>query len=99
MLCMDPLVLIEIPIIQYLYGIRSMRQIIKEIEVRVFEECYSHHLIDTKGIFIDSTRVKACANNKKAEKKLVHQGALFCEKQLEIEINADRRRHSSAFPL
>lgn len=31
----DPVVLIKIPLIQYLYGIRSMRQTIKEIEVNV----------------------------------------------------------------
>ncbi len=131
---MDPVVLIKIPIIQYLYGIRSMRQTIKEIEVnvayrwflgldmtdpvphfstfgknytrrfkdtdlfeqifaRVLEECCSHHLIDTKDIFIDSTHVKACANHKKMEKKFVHQEALFYEKQLETEINADREDH------
>ena len=32
---MDPITLIKIPFIQYLYGIRSMRQTIKEIEVNV----------------------------------------------------------------
>ena len=32
---MDPVVLIKIPIIQYMYGIKSMRQTIKEIEVNV----------------------------------------------------------------
>ena len=32
---MDPFMLIKIPFIQYLYGIRSMRQTIKEIEVNV----------------------------------------------------------------
>lgn len=31
----DPVTLIKIPIIQYLYGIRSMRQTIKEIEVNI----------------------------------------------------------------
>ena len=31
----DPVTLIKIPMIQYLYGIRSMRQTIKEIEVNV----------------------------------------------------------------
>ena len=30
---MDPVMLIKIPFIQYLYGIKSMRQTIKEIEV------------------------------------------------------------------
>ena len=32
---MDPVMLMKIPVIQYLYGIRSMRQTIKEIEVNV----------------------------------------------------------------
>ncbi len=32
---LDPVVLIKIPLIQYLYGIKSMRQTIKEIEVNV----------------------------------------------------------------
>ena len=32
---MDPFMLIKIPFIQYLYGIKSMRQTIKEIEVNV----------------------------------------------------------------
>jgi transposase len=31
----DPVVLIKIPLIQYLFGIRSMRQTIKEIETNV----------------------------------------------------------------
>ena len=32
---MDPVMLIKIPIIQYLYGIKSMRQTMKDIEVNV----------------------------------------------------------------
>lgn len=32
---MDPVMLIKIPVIQYLYGIKSMRQTIKEIQVNV----------------------------------------------------------------
>ena len=32
---MDPVMLIKIPFIQYLYGIRSMRQTVREIEVNV----------------------------------------------------------------
>ena len=32
---MDPVTLIKIPFIQYLYGIKSMRQTIKDIEVNV----------------------------------------------------------------
>ena len=32
---LDPVMLIKIPLIQYMYGIKSMRQTIKEIEVNV----------------------------------------------------------------
>ena len=32
---MDPVMLIKIPFIQYLFGIQSMRQTIREIEVNV----------------------------------------------------------------
>lgn len=32
---LDPVTLIKIPLIQYLYGIKSMRQTIKEIEVNM----------------------------------------------------------------
>ena len=34
----NPVTLIKIPIIQYLYGIKSMRQTIKEIEVNVLTD-------------------------------------------------------------
>jgi transposase len=36
----DPIVLIKIVLIQHLYGIRSMRQTIKEIEVNVAYRCF-----------------------------------------------------------
>ena len=37
---MDPVMLIKIPFIQYLYGIKSMRQTMKEIEVNVAYRCF-----------------------------------------------------------
>lgn len=131
---MDPVTLIKIPFIQYLYGIRSMRQTIKEIEVNaayrwflgisfldkvphfttfgknysrrfkdtdLFEQIFSHilnecfrlDLVDPKEVFIDSTHVKACANNKKLDIQLVKEEALFYESQLEQEIDQDREEH------
>lgn len=35
---MDPVMLIKIPFIQYLYGIKSMRQTIREIEVMWYKK-------------------------------------------------------------
>lgn len=131
---MDPVMLIKIPFIQYLYGIKSMRQTIKEIEVNVayrwflglemmdkvphfstfgknytrrfkdtglFEqifshilsECYKHKLVDPAEVFVDATHVKACANNKKFQKKAARKEALFYEESLKQEINRDREKH------
>ena len=131
---MDPVMLIKIPFIQYLYGIKSMRQTIKEIEVNVayrwflgldmldpvphfstfgknytrrfkdtdlFEQIFSHileqcmkfHLVDPSTVFVDSTHVKARANNKKMQKRIAQEEALFFEDLLKKEINEDREAH------
>lgn len=128
---MDPVTLIKIPFIQYLYGIKSMRQTIKDIEVnaayrwflgidftdavphfttfgknytrrfkdtdlfeqifqRILEECYKCKLVDPSELFVDSTHVKARANNKKYHTEIAKQEALFYEKQLKAEINEER---------
>lgn len=131
---MDPVMLIKIPFVQYLYGIRSMRQTIKEIEVNVayrwflgldmldkvphfstfgknytrrfkdtdlFEqifshiliECYKFKLIDPTEVFVDATHVKARANNRRIQKRIAHEEALFYEDILKKEINSDREAH------
>lgn len=131
---MDPVMLIKIPFIQYLYGIRSMRQTIKEIEVNVayrwflglemmdkvphfstfgknytrrfkdtdlfeqifsyiLEQCYKFEFVDPREVFVDSTHVKAHANNKKMQKRIAREEALFYEEQLKEEINRDRQEH------
>ena len=131
---MDPVMLIKIPFIQYLYGIKSMRQTIKEIEVnvayrwflgldmmdsvphfstfgknytrrfkdtdlfeqiisRILEECMKYKLVDTSQIFVDSTHVKACANDKKMRKRIAHEQALWYEDELKKEIEQDRQAH------
>ena len=130
----DPVTLIKIPLIQYLYGIKSMRQTIKEIEVNmayrwflglelydtiphfstfgknytrrfkdtnlfeqifqhILEECYRFKLVDPTEVFVDATHVKARANNKKMQKRIAHQEALFYEEMLRKEINSDRENH------
>lgn len=131
---LDPVQLIKIPLIQYLYGIKSMRQTIKDIEVNVayrwfigldmtdkvphfstygknytrrfegtdlfeqifshiLEECYKFKLVDPTEIFVDATHVKAHANNKKMQKRIAKQEALFYEELLKKEINEDRKCH------
>lgn len=130
----DPVTLIKIPLIQYLYGIKSMRQTIKDIEVnmayrwflgldfydpvphfstfgknytrrfkgtdlfeqifeRILEECYRFRLVDHSEIFVDSTHVKARANNKKMQKRIARQEARCFDEMLRKEIDADREAH------
>ena len=130
----DPVVLIKIPLIQYLYGIKSMRQTIKEIEVniayrwflglemydpvphfstfgknytrrfkdtdlfeqifsRILEDCYKWKFVDPTEVFVDSTHIKARANNKKMRKRIAQEEALFYEDLLKREINLDRETH------
>ena len=130
----DPVSLFKIVMIQYIFGIRSMRQTIKEIECNVayrwfigydlneeiphfstfgknysrrfkdtdiFERIFEHILeeaiasgfVDEKVIFIDGTHIKANANKKKAEKVLVEKKARRYRKDLEHEINLDRKKH------
>ncbi len=130
----DPVTLIKIPLIQYLYGIKSMRQTIKEIEVNmayrwflglefydsvphfstfgknytrrfkdtnlfeqifqhILEECYRFKLVDPTKVFVDTTHVKARANNKKMQKRIAQQEALFYEEMLRNEIQKDREAH------
>lgn len=131
---MDPVMLIKLPFIQYLYGIKSMRQTCKEIEVNVayrwflgldmmdkvphfstfgknytrrfkdtdlfeqifshiLEECYRFKFVDPTEVFVDATHVKARANNKKMQKRIARQEALFYEDVLKNEINSDRSLH------
>lgn len=130
----DPVVLIKIPLIQYLYGIKSMRQTIKDIDVNVayrwflglelgekvphfttfgknytrrfagtdlfeqifqhiLEECYRFKLVDPTEVFVDATHVKARANNKKMQKRIAKEEALFYAEMLRKDINADREAH------
>ncbi|WP_242843254.1 IS1182 family transposase [Kineothrix alysoides] len=131
---MDPVMLIKLPFIQYLYGIKSMRQTCKEIQVnvayrwflgldmidpvphfstfgknytrrfkdtdlfeqifaRILAECYRYRLVDPTEVFVDATHVKARVNNKRVQKRIAHEEALFYEELLKKEINQDREAH------
>ena len=86
----DPVVLIKIPFIQYLYGIKSMRQTIKDIEVNVAYRWFlGLEMYDPVPHF--STFGKA--NNKKMRKRIAQEEALFYEELLKKEINEDRNAH------
>lgn len=131
---LDPVILIKMQLIQCLFGIRSMRQTIKDIEVnmayrwflglglsdpvphfttfgknytrrfkdtdlyeqmfgKVLEECIRCGFVNASMVFIDSTHIKAAANNHKYIKKEAARTARFYEESLKAEINRDREEH------
>jgi len=120
--------------IQYVFGIRSMRQTIKEIETnvayrwflgfgfhtnvphfstfgknyerrfkdtdlfeqifyRILKEITDKDLLSADHVFIDSTHVKASANKRKFEKKVVRKETRAYEAKLQEELNQDRIDH------
>lgn len=130
----DPVILVKIALIQYMFGIVSMRKTINEIKTnvayrwflgyglneeiphfttfgknyvrrfkgtdiferifeRILQEAISRGFVKPKEVFIDSTHVKASANKKKFDKKIVEAEAKTYKHQLEEEINKDREMH------
>jgi len=130
----DPVILIKMTFIQYMFGIRSMRKTIEEIETNlayrwflgfgfhdkvphfstfgknyerrfkdtdIFEQIFylilreasEKKLIRSEHVFIDSTHVKASANKRKFEKKVVRKEAKAYQSRLIDEINANRENH------
>ncbi|AVK96640.1 transposase [Lysinibacillus sphaericus] len=130
----DPVVLFKMTFIQYVFGIRSMRQTIKEIETnmayrwflgfgfhtevphfstfgknyarrfqdtdvfeqifyRILKEIMKKGLLHADHVFIDSTHVKASANKRKYDKKVVRKETRAYEEKLQLELNIDREEH------
>lgn len=131
---LDPVTLMKLPVLQYMFGIRSMRRTIKEADVnmayrwflglgiqdpiphfstfgknytrrfkgtdlfeqifkRILSECFKAEMVDPSVVFVDSTHVKARANGKKYHDELAEEQALWYEKELKAEIQADREAH------
>jgi len=65
----------------------------EQIFSHILQECYKFKLIDPSEVFVDSTHVKARANNKKMQKRIAQEEALFFEDLLKKEINEDREAH------
>jgi transposase len=130
----DPVVLIKMTFIQYMFGIRSMRKTIEELETnlayrwflgfgfhdkvphfstfgknydrrfkdtdlfeqifyRILNQASSLKLVSGEHVFIDSTHVKASANKRKFEKKVVRKETKSYQERLQNEINSDREEH------
>ena len=64
---------------------------------RIFErilcECVGCGFVDMSTVFIDSTHIKAAANNKKFIKAEAERTAKFYETALRAEIDKDREEH------
>ena len=65
----------------------------EQIFSHILMECYKFKLVDPTEVFVDATHVKARANNKKMQKRIAHEEALFYEELLKKEINEDREAH------
>ncbi|WP_191560928.1 IS1182 family transposase [Metabacillus idriensis] len=130
----DPVILIKMTFIQYLFGIRSMRRTIEEIETnlayrwflgfgfhdkvphfstfgknyerrfkdtdlfeqifyRILKEAIDKKLVNGEQVFIDSTHVKASANKRKYQKKIVRKETKSYEERLQNELNLDREEN------
>ena len=65
----------------------------EQIFQHILEECYRFKLADPTEIFVDATHVKARANNKKMQRRIAQQEALFYADMLRKDIDADREKH------
>lgn len=65
----------------------------EQIFYRILKEASDKKLISSEHIFIDSTHVKASANKRKFEKKVVRKESKAYEARLQVEINKDREEH------
>lgn len=51
----------------------------EQIFSHILIECYKFRLVDPSEVFVDTTHVKARANNKKVQKCTAHEESLFYE--------------------
>jgi len=65
----------------------------EQIFSHILTECYKFKLVDPTEVFVDAAHVKARASNKKMQKRIAHEEALFYEELLKKEINEDRESH------
>ncbi|MCD4840363.1 IS1182 family transposase, partial [Neobacillus sedimentimangrovi] len=71
----------------------------QKIFYRILKEASDKKLISAEHVFIDSTHVKASANKRKFEKKIVRKETKAYEARLQEEINSDREKHGKkTFP-
>lgn len=71
----------------------------EQIFYRILKEAAEKKLISAEHVFVDSTHVKASANKRKFEKKVVRKETRTYQERLQEEINQDREDHGKkTFP-
>ncbi|MGG3471396.1 transposase, partial [Neobacillus pocheonensis] len=65
----------------------------EQIFYRILKEAAEKKLVSGEHVFIDSTHVKASANKRKFEKKVVRKETKAYQARLQDEINGDREDH------
>jgi transposase len=65
----------------------------EQIFYRILKTAAEKNLISTEHVFVDSTHVKASANKRKFEKKVVRKETRAYQERLQEEINQDREDH------
>ncbi|MEK5062270.1 IS1182 family transposase [Cytobacillus sp. FSL R5-0596] len=65
----------------------------EQIFYRILKTAAEKNLISAEHVFVDSTHVKASANKRKFEKKVVRKETSAYQERLQEEINQDREEH------
>ncbi len=65
----------------------------EQIFYRILKTAAEKNLISAEHVFVDSTHVKASANKRKFEKKVVRKETRAYQERLQEEINQDREEH------
>lgn len=77
--------------ISYAFRKRFTSEIFEEIFTWILEKAMSLGYVEPETVYIDSTHIKACANNYKKRKKTAAKAARVYEQQLREEIGAERK--------
>jgi IS5 family transposase len=67
--------------------------VFEQIFYRILKEIMDKGLLSPEHVFVDSTHVKASANKRKYDKKIVRKESRAYEGKLQMELNLDREEH------
>lgn len=104
--CCDPVVVVKIAFLQHIFGIRSLRQTIKEVETNIAYRWFLHYNLDTEiphfatisyafaTRFPDElfTEIFSWILERAVEKRLIDASAIFID-ATHIKANANKKKH------